>query len=420
MSDSFQQKLSWRSNFYLIFIGQFVSGLTTMIVQYAFMWYITAVLKSATALSMSTLVMFLPWIFLAPFAGVVIDRWSRKVIMISMDLMAALVAIIISITIGQFAGNALLTLLLIAIFVRAVTQVFQQPTLNTIVPAIVPTEQLTKINGQIQTLQSLTMVIAPGISAVLFGLMSIQWIILLDVIGAIFGSATILLARVPKPTVQEEQVSFFKNFGLGLAALAQHRGIFQYSLLSLVAITLIMPGASLYPLMTTQHFNGTIGQAGIVETVWSVGSLLGGLYISIRGAGKNRFYAIFLGLLLLGLSFTVFAFLPGTPVGFWIFASLNIIAGFALAFMNSPFIAIVQEQIPAETMGRVMSVLAALTNIGAPVGLMFAGPLADNFGITRLFLLAGVGTLLVTLAAVILPAVRTIDEKKDNKKTALD
>ncbi|MDC4185645.1 MFS transporter [Loigolactobacillus coryniformis] len=179
------QNTNWRLNFYLIFSGQFMSGLTTMIVQYAFMWYITDVLKSATALSLSTLMMFLPWIFLAPVAGVVIDRWSKKAIMIGMDLLAALVAIIISVTIGQFAGGALLTLLLVAMLTRAITQVFQQPTLNTIVPAIAPEAQLTKANGQIQTLQSLTAIIAPGLSAVLFGIMPMQWIILLDVIGAV-------------------------------------------------------------------------------------------------------------------------------------------------------------------------------------------------------------------------------------------
>ena len=405
------QNTNWRLNFYLIFSGQFMSGLTTMIVRYAFMWYITDVLKSATALSLSTLMMFLPWIFLAPVAGVVIDRWSKKAIMIGMDLLAALVAIIISVTIGQFAGGALLTLLLVAMLTRAITQVFQQPTLNTIVPAIVPEAQLTKANGQIQTLQSLTAIIAPGLSAVLFGIMPMQWIILLDVIGAVFGSLTVLLAYVPQILPQAEDVSFFHNMRLGVRELMQHRGIFQYSVLSLIAIMFIMPGASLYPLMTTQHFGGTIGQAGIVETVWSVGSLLGGLFISIWGAGKNRFVAIFSSLVVMGATFSIFGLLPSNQRGFWIFAGLNIFAGFGLAFMNSPFMAIVQERIKPEMMGRVMSVLMALTNIGAPIGLMFAGPLADQFGIAQLFILAGVATLITAGVALLLPAVRQIDKK---------
>lgn len=405
------QNTNWRLNFYLIFSGQFMSGLTTMIIQYAFMWYITDVLKSATALSLSTLMMFLPWIFLAPVAGVVIDRWSKKAIMIGMDLLAALVAIIISVTIGQFAGGALLTLLLVAMLTRAITQVFQQPTLSTIVPAIVPEAQLTKANGQIQTLQSLTAIIAPGLSAVLFGIMPMQWIILLDVIGAVFGSLTVLLAYVPQTLPQAEDVSFFHNMRLGVRELMQHRGIFQYSVLSLIAIMFIMPGASLYPLMTTQHFGGTIGQAGIVETVWSVGSLLGGLFISIWGAGKNRFVAIFSSLVVMGATFSIFGLLPSNQRGFWLFAGLNIFAGFGLAFMNSPFMAIVQERIKPEMMGRVMSVLMALTNIGAPIGLMFAGPLADQFGIAQLFILAGVATLITAGVALLLPAVRQIDKK---------
>jgi len=388
-----------------------MSNLTTMIVQYAFMWYITDVLKSATALSLSTLMMFLPWIFLAPVAGVVIDRWSRKVIMISMDLLAALVAIVISLTIGQFSDGGLLTLLLVAMLARAITQVFQQPTLNTIVPAIVPEAQLTKANGQIQTLQSLTAIIAPGISAVLFGIMPMQWIILLDVIGAVFGSLTVLLAYVPKTLPQAADVSFFQNMRLGVRELLRHRGIFQYSILSLISVMFIMPGASLYPLMTTQHFGGIIGQAGIVETVWSVGSLLGGIFISVWGAGKNRFFAIFGSLVVMGATFSLFGLLPPNQRGFWIFASLNIFAGFALAFMNSPFMAIVQEKIAPEMMGRVMSVLMALTNIGAPVGLMFAGPLADQLGIAQLFLIAGVATLATAAAALLLPAVRRIDRE---------
>lgn len=409
---SLEKKNNWRFNFYLIFIGQFISGLTTMIVQYAFIWYITNVLKSATALSLASLVMFLPWIFLAPVAGVVIDRFSRKAIMISMDLLAALVALIISVNIGRFANDDLLVILLFAILVRSITQVFQQPTLSTIVPAIVPKDQLTKINGQIQTLQSLTTVIAPGISAVLFGLMPIQWIILFDLLGAVFGSLTILAAYVPLPNGKEEKNSFIRNFMTGFSDLAKHKGIFQYSILSLIAITLIMPNASLYPLMTTQHFGGTIGQAGIVETTWSVGSLLGGLFISIWGAGKNRFFSILFGMLLLGTTFLLFGFLPANSVGFWIFAIVNILSGFSLAFMNSPFIAIVQEQISSQTMGRVMSVLTAFTNIGAPIGLIFAGPLADGFGIERLFILAGAGTLLLSFAAFVMPAIRFIDKKK--------
>jgi DHA3 family macrolide efflux protein-like MFS transporter len=241
--------------------------------------------------------------------------------------------------------------------------------------------------------------------------MPMQWIILLDVIGAVFGSLTVLLAYVPQTIPQAEEVSFFKNIRLGVRELLQHRGIFQYSILSLISIMFIMPGASLYPLMTTQYFGGTIGQAGIVETVWSVGSLLGGLFISIWGAGKNHFFAIFGSLVTLGAAFSVFGLLPPNQRGFWLFAGLNIFAGFALAFMNSPFMAIVQERIKPEMMGRVMSVLMALTNVGAPVGLMFAGPLADQFGIAQLFILAGVATLITAGVALLLPAVRQIDKK---------
>lgn len=68
----------WRKNIYLFLIGQFLSGITSMIVQYAIIWYLTQKTGSATILSLATLLGMIPMVVLSPFVGPLIDRWDKK------------------------------------------------------------------------------------------------------------------------------------------------------------------------------------------------------------------------------------------------------------------------------------------------------------------------------------------------------
>jgi MFS family permease len=68
----------WRRNFYLFLSGQFLSGITSMIVQYSIIWYLTELTGSATVLSFATILGMLPMVILSPFVGPLIDRWNKK------------------------------------------------------------------------------------------------------------------------------------------------------------------------------------------------------------------------------------------------------------------------------------------------------------------------------------------------------
>ncbi len=68
----------WRRNIYLFLVSQFLTGITSMIVQYAIIWYLTKKTGSATVLSIATILGMLPMVILSPFVGPMVDRWNKK------------------------------------------------------------------------------------------------------------------------------------------------------------------------------------------------------------------------------------------------------------------------------------------------------------------------------------------------------
>ena len=76
----------WRKNSYLFLFSQFITGITSMIVQYAIIWYLTQKSGSATILSIATILAMLPMVLVSPFIGTFVDRWNKKALLIVPDM----------------------------------------------------------------------------------------------------------------------------------------------------------------------------------------------------------------------------------------------------------------------------------------------------------------------------------------------
>src|SRR6186997_3099045 len=75
----------WAGRFFTIWTGQALSLFGSALVQFALIWWLTQKSGSATVLAIATLVGMLPQIVIGPFAGALVDRWNRRVIMIVAD-----------------------------------------------------------------------------------------------------------------------------------------------------------------------------------------------------------------------------------------------------------------------------------------------------------------------------------------------
>lgn len=84
---------NWAARFFTIWTGQAFSLFGSMLVQFALAWWLTKTTGSATVLAMATMVALLPQVFLGPFAGALVDRWNRRVVMVVVDSLIALTSL---------------------------------------------------------------------------------------------------------------------------------------------------------------------------------------------------------------------------------------------------------------------------------------------------------------------------------------
>ncbi|KRO04693.1 major facilitator superfamily protein [Levilactobacillus paucivorans] len=400
----------WRRNIYLFLTSQFLSGITSMVVQYAIIWYLTKRTGSASVLSFATLLGMIPMVVLSPFVGPFVDRLNKKLLLIVPDVVAAIFAIILSIS-GTVQSHFPLWLVFVSLFVRAVAQTFQMPTVQAIMPTMIPADQLTKLNGQLGMVQSANMIIAPALGAFLFALIPINYLILLDVVGAIIGISILWAVRIPEHPVIDDPVHVLSDAKFGLTQLRNTRGLWAITLLGAFFTLFFMPAASLYPLMTMGYFHGTVGQAGLIEVVFSGGMLAGGAIIGLFGNWQDRMKPIIWSTIVLGIAFGAGGFLPGNQRGFIWFVALNAVAGIMGPFFNTLLMAIIQQSFPPAELGRVLGVLNSIMSLTGPIGLIFAGHLADSIGVQKLFIIGGVGALFCGVMMGLMPTVRSDDQR---------
>lgn len=401
---------NWRRNIYLFLAGQFFSGITSMIVQYAIVWYLTKKTGSATVLSFATLLGMLPTILLSPFVGPYVDRTNKKILLTVPDIVAAIVALILA-AVGFFTHSFPLWLVFISLLIRAIAQTFQMPTIQSILPTMVPKEELTRINGQLGMVQSANYIIAPALGAFLFAIISMPILILFDVLGAIVGvSIIVFLIEIPERPKINGPVHVLNDAKFGLNQLRAKKGLWYITLMATIFTLVFMPSVSMYPLMTMSYFKGSVAQAGYIEMVYSVGALIGGTIIGFWGNWSDRIKPIIWSLIITAITMGFSGILSRNFTGYLWFFGLNALAGIAAPFFNTLLMAMIQQSYPPENLGKVLGIMSSLISLSGPVGLIFAGPVADKIGVNKLFIFAGVGTILCTVFMLFNTTARNYDK----------
>lgn len=395
----------WKQKFAVLWVGQALSILTSMLSQYALIWYLTDLTGSSTVLSLATMAALLPQGILSLFTGAFADRFDRRTIMIAAD--GAIGAI--SLVLALMAWRAPLTpgpILLVAAL-RSVGGAFHTPCLQAVTPLIAPPEALTRCAGWSQGIQTVSMLLSPALAAALYAAVPLHWIILMDTLGAVFAICGLLLARLPALKVGDagRKLRLWQDTREGFAVLRSHRWLWQLCLICALFSVAFMPVSALFPLMSMQYFGREAAAAALVETAFSVGMLAGSVLLGLWGGGKDKILTMTAAVLAMGGALAVTGVLP--PSGFWWFAGLSLLMGVTCPFFNSVFMALIQEKVEAQYLGRVLGLSGAMMTLASPIGLGATALLAEHTGLTLWFLLAGVVTLLCGGLMLLFPAVRT-------------
>lgn len=386
----------WQKQFFLIWSGQGVSIFTSAVIQMALVWYLTDRTGSAAVLTTATLIGYLPQVILGPFIGTLIDRYNRKKIMVISDLFIALISL--SIVVSGTFGEIPVSLIMVVLFLRSIGSTFHNPSLQAVTPLFVPDEELTRYAGYSQGVESASMLLSPMAAAALYGFLKLNQIILIDVFGALFAVIMLCFVTIPdiKKTASAEQPHLLTDMKKGLDVIRNERGLMGLILISGLYAIIYFPIGTLFPLICIGYFQGSYVASGIVETVFSVGMLLGSLTLGAIGNRLRKMGAISFSITLYGSGLLITGLL--TPQQLPIFAVLSLFMGFSLPFYRGVKLSVFQSKVAPEYLGRVLSLSTSIQSLAMPIGLIFSGLFAELMGIETFFLLCGVLTLL--LAAV--------------------
>lgn len=404
----------WKKIFAIIFTGQIFSILTSTMVQFAVIWHLTETTGSASVLMIAGLAAFLPQAVLGPFVGVWLDRWNRKLTMIMADSAIAIFSLILGLYF--LWGEPTLVFVYIILAFRSAASAFHAPAFQAAIPLIAPEEELTRVAGWQQMVFSFSNVIGPALGIAVYSATSLGTVLLLDVVGAIIANLMLLLVKIHQPKVEATAApSFINEFRIGWNALINAKPIVLITAATAVFSIAFMPLATLFPFMTLSHFGRGGYSASLVEAVFSIGMIVGGVLLSIFSSKWSDISYMSLGLLVVGLTCLISGLIG--PNAFVIFAFLSFLMGIAAPFFNGPFMAMIQRSFEQEMLGRVISLVTSIMMLASPIGLLLAGPVVDRYGMQIWFLGSGVVVMLTALF-IFIQFKRLVSRQQNEAKVA--
>jgi DHA3 family macrolide efflux protein-like MFS transporter len=397
MTGQTERAVSMR-RFLTIWVGQAFSLFGSQLVQFALVWWLTERTGSATVLAVASLMGLLPQVLISPVAGALVDRWSRRRVMIVADSAIALATATLA---ALFALDAVAVWQVYALMlVRGVGAAFHWPAMQASTSLMVPEEHLARVAGLNQALQGAANIIAPPLGALLLGLLPMGGILAIDVATALMAVGPLLLIAVPQPartsSAEEGAAGVLADMRAGLRFVWGWAGMRWMLGLVMGLNMLLTPATSLTPLLVTGTFGGGAIHLAALESAMGIGMVAGGVILGVWGGFRRRAMTMMCGLVVLGVG-TLGVGLA--PAGWFPLAVGGmLLMGAMLPIVNGSAFALVQTVVPAGMQGRVLTLMMSLSMVVAPLGLAAAGPLADVVGVQTWYLAAG--ALMVCVAAV--------------------
>jgi DHA3 family macrolide efflux protein-like MFS transporter len=352
----------------------------------------------------------LPQIILGPFAGALVDRWNRRLMMIVADGGIALATLALS-ALFLF-GKVEIWHIYLVLLLRSLGGAFHWPAMQASTSLMVPKEMLSRVAGMQQTLMGLVNIIAPPTGAVLIGFLPTQGVLMIDVTTALLAILSLVFISIPQPVRQkaengEHASSYWQDVREGFVYIAKWPGLMAILFMAVLINFLLTPAASLMPLLVTKYFGLGALEFGLTDSLFGIGMIAGGILLSVWGGFKRRVLTSMLGVIGLGLGGMTIGFAPASM--FWMVLAGMACMGFMNPITNGPLFAIIQTSVKPEMQGRVMSLIGSASSAMTPLSLAVAGPVSDLVGIRAWYIFGGVACLLMGIAALFVPAIMQVE-----------
>src|SRR5215211_578893 len=337
--------------FTLVWLGQIISVLATNMSLFALTIWVFQKTGSATALGLMQVFFITPLLIITPFAGVLVDRHNRKLMMMVSDLTAGLA------TISILALQALGVLEVWHLYAAAVFQglgnAFQWPAYSAAISTMIPKEQYGRANGMMSLIEMGPGILAPMMAGALLPLITLTGILTIDVVTFILAILILLAVHIPQPKRTEEgaqaQGNIIKEAAFGFryifarpSLLGLQLVFFFGNLCAGIAYTVLAP------MILLRTGNNSVS-LGLVQSAGAIGGVVGGVLMSAWGGFKRRVHGVLAGWIVSSFFFALIGL--GTWIPLWMV--LSALSAFFGPLINGSNQAIWQSKVAPDMQGRV-------------------------------------------------------------------
>jgi hypothetical protein len=364
------------AGFTLVWAGQLISVLASSMSQFALTIWAYRETGSAVALGGMQTAFLVPFMLLTPFAGVWVDRYNRKWMMMISDLTA--ISATCGILVLSLSGELVIWHLYVASAINGLGNTFQWPAYSAAISTMIPKNKYNRADGMMSLVDSGPAVLAPVLAGILLPVIHLEGILTIDVATFFLAIASLLAVYIPPPVRtpdgQAGRGNLLQEAAFGFRYIFARKGLLGL-LLFFICLNFVIGMAApvVAPFVLARSGNDS-ATFGAVESALAVGAVLGGLIVSLWGGFKRRMTNIFLGEILTGL-ILVSLFGLGRSLPVWIAAA--VVGNIFPVFTNGASQAIWQAKVAPDVQGRVFSARRMIAWITGPVTPLIAGALAD-------------------------------------------
>lgn len=394
--------------FLLLWGGELISSIGGGLTSFGLSVYVFQRTGSAADMALVSLLAFLPTLILSAPAGVLADRYDRRLLMMLGDGLSGLG--LLYILICMLTGEATLVQICVGVSISSVFSALLEPSYRATVTDLLTTEEYSRANGLVSLAGSARYLLSPMIAGLLLAVSDIRLLLIIDICTFFITlTTTAVVKRGCETKKSEPQGSFADSFREGWQAITEKNGILVLLLVSSLMTCFMGTFQILAEPMILDFADSTF--LGITETISACGMLVSSLLLGIKGIRSGHVKVLSTSLVLAGAMIAVFGWKQNPYLmcasGFLFFAMLP--------FANNCLDYLVRINIADEKQGRAWGLIGMISQLGYVVAYSLAGVIADRIavvkgisvgrGAAQVVMIAG-GLLVLT--AVVLYMIRSV------------
>ena len=359
--------------FLLLWSGELVSAIGGGLTSFGLGVYIYNKTGSAAGMALVTLLGFLPTVILSVPAGVLADRFDRRLMMMIGDGCSALG--IIFILINMLRGEASLACICIGVFVSASFSALLEPSYKATITDLLTPDEFSRASGLVSLAGSARYLFSPVIAGFLLAVSDVKLLLIIDICTfflTVAGAAVVKRGTATNAT--GDDVPFTESIRSGWKTVTEKKGILTLVIVSsFITLFLGMFQILAEPFILSFSDSKTLG---IGETVCALGMLVSAMFLGMRGLKKNFVAALGFSLMAAGVFMMGF----GLRQNIYMICTFGFLFFMSLPIANNSLEYLVRINIPPEAQGRAWGFIGFISQIGYVVAYAVSGVAADAIG----------------------------------------